>query len=210
MQPPRIRIVKVYTHIIASDNSTSKKTAIVIYLYRSIIIFILVKIKPRNRVLTDIITEAKQQPKGWTAAFGHDDEHGSNDYYIFNPQIGIYLLKEYQKNPYEIKGVGAKITRHIDDDILQTLRKTPINFGIIQGNIYKIMRNIESGIHPQKIFEAALHGKDLGINIPLKGHASTSPEAYTQLKNILSSKQKKLNTTLEKMITDDGIYNAYH
>ena len=167
------------------------------------------KVKKRNEVLNDIIKDAKKQPKGWKAAFGKDPKHLSNDYYIFNPEIGIYLLKEYHKNPYEVKGVGGKVARNIDDDILKLQEKKPIDFGIVQGNIPKLARNIQKGIRPEEIFHAALKGKDLGLSLSLKGRASTSKQTYSEINNVLSPKQRKLNSSLDKMITDDGLYRSY-
>lgn len=79
------------------------------------------KIKSRNAILTDIIRDGKQHPNGWSATFGNDPESFSHDCYMFHPSVGIYLIKEYDKNPYEVKGVGSKIARHIDDDIVDRL-----------------------------------------------------------------------------------------
>ena len=74
------------------------------------------KIKSRNEILNDIIRDAEKTPRGWKAVFGKDNERLSRYYYIFHPNIGIYLLKEYQKNPFEVTGVGEKIARQVDED----------------------------------------------------------------------------------------------
>jgi len=66
-----------------------------------------VQIKSRNVILNDIIKESKKHPKGWNAAIGRDQRLLSNDYYIFNPNVGIYLMKEYQKSPYQ-RGLDQK------------------------------------------------------------------------------------------------------
>ena len=167
------------------------------------------KIKSRNDILNDIIRDSKKYPNGWKAAFGKDKDRFSNDCYISNPDIGIYLLKEYQKNPFQTKGLGTKIARHIDEDIQDKILEKSGDFGVIQGNIRRIIRNIEKGIHPQKILEEGLKGKNLGITVPVKGKASTSEDTFDYLKNSFSSKQKKLNSSFEKMVSDDGIYNSY-
>lgn len=169
----------------------------------------LVKIKSRNEMLNDIIRDSKKYPKGWMAAFGKDKNLFSHDYYIFNPEVGVYLLKEYQKNPFNVKGLGTKIARHIDDDIQEKISEKSGDFGIIQGNIRKIVKNIDRGVDPQKIFEEGLKGKDLGIKMPLKGKASTSIDAFNHLQETFSSKQKRLNSKFEKMASDDGIYSSY-
>lgn len=102
-----------------------------------------------------------------------------------------------------------KIARRVDDDIEEQLNKKSGDFGIIQGDIQKILANINRGIPPQQIFEGAIQGKDLGIKLPIRGHASTSKHTFDVLQNAFSSKQKKLTTTFEKMVTEDGIYTSY-
>ena len=167
------------------------------------------KIKSRNEILNDIIKNAKKYPKDWKAIFGKDKERLSRDYYIFNPSIGIYLLKEYQKNPFEVKGIGEKIARHVDEDIENEITKHAGDFGIIQGDIRRILKNMEKGIHPQKIFEAAIKGNDMGLSMPVRGHASASEDSFTDLHDTLSTKQKRLDSKFEKIASDDGLYTSY-
>lgn len=169
------------------------------------------KIKSRNEILNDIIKDAEKYPKDWKAIFGKDKERLSRDYYIFNPSIGIYLLKEYQKNPFEVKGIGEKIARDVDEDIENEITKHAGDFGIIQGDIRRILKNLEKGVRPQKIFDAAIKGKgkNLGISMPVRGHASTSKDSFVNLHDILSTKQKKLDLKFEKMATEDGLYTSY-
>jgi hypothetical protein len=168
-----------------------------------------VNIKPRNSILTEIIHQAKYHPKGWTATFGQDTDAFSHDCYLFHPDIGVYLLKEYHKNPFEVKGVGSKLARHLDDDIEEQITTTSGGFGIIQGDIQKILANLSKGISPQRILTSALYGKDLGIKIPVQGHASTSHDAFHSLNTTFSSQQEKLRTQVKKMVSDDGIYTSY-
>jgi len=170
-----------------------------------------VKIKSRNEILNDIIKDAEKYPKDWKAIFGKDKERLSRDYYIFNPSIGIYLLKEYQKNPFEVKGIGEKIARDVDEDIENEITKHAGDFGIIQGDIRRILKNLEKGVRLQKIFDAAIKGKgkNLGISMPVRGHASTSKDSFVNLHDILSTKQKKLDLKFEKMATEDGLYTSY-
>lgn len=167
------------------------------------------KIKPRNDILRDIIRDGKKHPKGWHATFGKDQTLFSHDCYIFHPRIGIYLLKEYNKNPYEVKGVGSKLARHIDQDIQEQMIGKSGGFGIIQGDIGKILANINRGIPPQQILTRALQGEDLGITIPVQGCASTSQDTFHCLKNTYSPTQKKLESQLEKMVRDDRLYTSY-
>ena len=167
------------------------------------------KIKQRNDILKDIIRDGKKHPNGWSAAFGKENKTFSHDCYIFHPNIGIYLLKEYNKNPFEVKGVGSKLARHIDEDIQEQITKKSGDFDIVQGDVRKILSNISRGIPPEKILTSAINGDDLGITIPVRGHASTSKDAFHSLKNTFSQKQKKLETCFERIATDDGLYTSY-
>lgn len=168
-----------------------------------------VKIKPRNDILKDIIRDGKKHSNGWSAAFGKESTTFSHDCYIFHPNIGIYLLKEYNKNPFEVKGVGSKLARHIDEDIQEQITKKSGDFGIVQGDVQKILSNISRGIPPEKILTSAINGEDLGLTIPVRGHASTSKDTFHSLRNTFSQKQKKLETCFEKIVTDDGLYKSY-
>ena len=168
------------------------------------------KIKNRNEVLNDVIRDGKKHPKGWKAIFGEDRTRFSRDYYLLNRDIGIYFLKEYNKNPFEVKGIGGKIARRVDDEIDAEISKKSGDFGIMQGDFQKILKNLEKGIKPDKIFNSAVKGKkDYGLKIPVKGKASSSKEAFKSIKNNLSDKHKKIDSKVEKMASDDGLYNSY-
>ena len=167
------------------------------------------KIKTRNEILNDVIRDAKRYPKNWKAVFGKDKERLSRDYYLCNPEIGIYLLKEYQKNPFEVRGIGGKVARCLDEEIDNEITKYASDFGIIQGDIRRILKNIEKGIPPQEIFNAALKGKNLGLSMPVRGHASSSKDSFKNIHETLSTRQKKLDSKLEKMASDDGLYDSY-
>jgi len=170
-----------------------------------------VKIKTRDETLKDIIRDAKKQPREWKAVFGRDKDLLSRDTYILNNKIGIYLLKEYQKNPFEVRGIGSKIVRHIDEEIENEVTKYADDFGIIRGDIRRILKNLEKGIQPEKILDAAMKGKGkkFGMNMPVRGQASSSKETFDNISNTLSTKQKKLDKKFERMASDDGLYSSY-
>ena len=168
------------------------------------------KIKLRNEMLNDVIKDGKKHPKEWKAVFGEDKTSLSRDCYIFNPKIGIYLLKEYEKNPFEIKGLGGLVARHLDEDVQAEISKYAGDFGIIQGDFKKIFKNLKKGIEPKEIFNAAFSGKkDLGISLPVRGHASTSKDVFNNIQSNLLIKQRKLDEKFKKFATGEGLYKSY-
>jgi hypothetical protein len=169
-----------------------------------------VKIKLRNEILNDVIKDGKKHPKEWKAVFGEDKTNLSRDCYIFNPKVGIYLLKEYEKNPFEIKGLGGLVARHLDEDVQAEISKYAGDFGIIQGDFKKIFKNLKKGIEPKEIFNAAFSGKkDLGISLPVRGLASTSKDVFNNIQSNLLIKQKKLDEKFKKFATGEGLYKSY-
>ena len=169
------------------------------------------KIKSRNEVLNDIIRDAKKYPKDWKAVYGKDSTKLSRDYYIINPNIGVYLIKEYEKNPLLTKGIGGKITRKIDEDIIEKMTSYKNEFGILQGDIVRITQNLKKGITPRKIFDEAFKdkGKNLGLTLPMKGKSTASSQSFSELHDILSTKQTKLDEKFGKLAYDDGLYSGY-
>ena len=164
----------------------------------------MVKIKNRNDVLKDVIKDGKK------AVVGKDKTLQSNDCYIMNPNTGIYLLKEYSKNPYVVKGVGGQIARHVDEEIDAQISKYAGDFGIMQGDFEKILRNLERGVQPKKIYDSAIKGKkDMGLKIPVRGKASNSEETLNLMNNELSKEKKKLDRRFEKIASEDGFYSSY-
>ena len=167
------------------------------------------KIKSRINLLNEIIKDSKKYPKGWKAVIGKDEKRFSNDYYIFNPNIGIYLIKEYQKNPYEVKGLGGKIARHVDDNIENEISKFASDFGIIKSDILKISNNLKKGLSFENIIDAAIKGKDMGISMPMRGFASSSKENFNGIRSEFLTKQKRIDLNFEKIVSQDGLYNSY-
>ncbi len=167
------------------------------------------KLKKRDDVLNDIIHQGKKHPTGWMASFKKNNHHLSDDYYLLHPKIGLYYLKEYQKNPFQHIGIGGKVARKIDDDVTEELRKNAHNFGIIQGDIQKITKNIQNGISPQEIIQGMFKGKDRGMSLPVKGKANTSINSIKKVKEQGKENQHKINHHFKKIAKEDGLYASY-
>jgi AcrR family transcriptional regulator len=67
--------------------------------------------------ILDDVTDANADPDGWRAIAGQRQGGVGEDLYLGHPGVGVYHLKTYAKNPYDVRGVGAKVARKIDDGI---------------------------------------------------------------------------------------------
>jgi len=168
------------------------------------------KIKSRNDILNDVIKSGKKNPTGWNAVFGNDNKNLSRDCYIFHPKTGIFLIKEYNKNPYHIKGVGGKIARQVDEQIVNDISKPTSDFGILQGDLNKIIKNLNDGIKPDKMLKSAVKGKnEYGLSLPVRGNASNKKKSFDNIRNELETKQKKIDKKFKEIAEKDKIYDSY-
>jgi AcrR family transcriptional regulator len=67
--------------------------------------------------ILDDVSEGSADPDGWRAIAGQRRDGVGEDLYLGHPGVGVYHLKTYAKNPYDVRGVGAKVARKIDGDI---------------------------------------------------------------------------------------------
>jgi len=166
-------------------------------------------IQTRDAILTELLEKAKRKPTGWKATVGRHPMQQSQDYYVYHPQVGLYIIKEFEKNPYVRKGVGSKISRRIDDDIEDLFLHNKGNFGIIQGDMVKILHHLQQGYQPNELLQAAVDGRDLGIRIPLRGHASAEKPVFTKVHQALYEKRKKLDSAFDDVLAEEQIHTPY-
>lgn len=162
------------------------------------------RILSREALLNEIINEAKKRKRGWKLIFGKDEKMQSLDYYIIHPEVGIYLLKEYQKNPFLFRGVGGKIARKVDEGIARAVNRSKGEFSIIQLDVKEISRCIEEGVPLKRILE-----EQKGIKLSVKGKASFSKKQFDHLKEAFPVERRKIDSSFEKLLSLDGFYNSY-
>ncbi len=158
----------------------------------------------REALLNEIIREAKKRKKGWKLVFGKDELMKSYDYYILHPDVGVYLLKEYQKNPYQLRGVGGKIARRVDEEISKAISRFKGEFSIVQLDIKEVSKCIENGISIREMLE-----QQRGFRMPVKGKASFSKKQYNYLRESFEAERRKIDSSFEKLLSTDGIYDSY-
>ncbi|AGB16486.1 hypothetical protein Halru_1888 [Halovivax ruber XH-70] len=74
------------------------------------------RIREWNDLLEDVSDESAA-PADWRAIAGDRASGVGEDLYLAHPQVGVYLLKTYAKNPYEVGGYGAEVARSLDDEL---------------------------------------------------------------------------------------------
>ncbi|MES3518316.1 MAG: hypothetical protein PPP58_11710 [Natronomonas sp.] len=63
------------------------------------------------------VVEADAPASDWRAIAGDRADGIGEDMFLGHPDVGVYGLKTYAKNPFEVQGVGTKVARRVDADL---------------------------------------------------------------------------------------------
>ncbi|WP_439026751.1 hypothetical protein [Haloarchaeobius sp. DT45] len=74
------------------------------------------RVRDWDDIVSEVV-ESKADPEGWRAVAGDRANGLGEDFYVGHPNSGVYQLKTYAKNPFEVRGVGTQIARKLDDEI---------------------------------------------------------------------------------------------
>ncbi|MCU4739858.1 hypothetical protein [Natronoglomus mannanivorans] len=74
------------------------------------------RIREWQDILEDV-TDRDVDPDGWRAVAGDRAGGVGEDMYLGHPRAGVFFLKTYAKNPFEVRGVGTQVARRLDDEI---------------------------------------------------------------------------------------------
>lgn len=145
------------------------------------------QIKSVEEIVAEIKECYDQEPIGWKMLRGRD-RAGHYDTYVMSRK-SLWQLKTEFKNPYQPKGVGAKIADNPNQEIDILMQKGD---ALPFSEIYTQPKNVP-------IFA-------LGIG-------RYSPKATNELKAIISSKQEKLernlSESLDRFLHREGLCKDY-
>ncbi|MHA2227127.1 MAG: hypothetical protein ACXAC8_18065 [Candidatus Hodarchaeales archaeon] len=168
-------------------------------------------IKSLQEILRDILKDGRKTPGEWKSISAPTRDRSGSDLLLFHPDTGpIYQVKAYEKNPYQITGIGSKLARDVDEDFLKLIqnRKTGGNIGILDLNYRIIKEALNEGTKIDQIFFNALKGnKNQGIDFVDLGDSFK-----TRKQNpipILTEEQKKLDDEYKRILRKEGKSSMY-
>jgi len=74
------------------------------------------RVRDWQDILADVV-ESDVDPGGWRAVGGDRAGGVGEDLYFGHPREGVFHVKTYARNPFQVEGVGAEVARRIDDDL---------------------------------------------------------------------------------------------
>jgi len=74
------------------------------------------RVRDWDDLVADVV-ESDVDPEGWRAVSGDRSSGVGEDMYLGHRNAGVYHLKTFAKNPFEVRGVGAHVARRVDEDL---------------------------------------------------------------------------------------------
>ena len=182
------------------------------------------RIRDWKDIVEDVI-EHDVDSDGWKAVAGNRNRGLGEDMYLAHPRGGVYQLKTYAKNPFEVKGVGAKVARRIDDDIdpyLPGNEPTGGRFAVRsaprdEDDAREKARRMEETIKthadapttPADMFDDVMEALESPAFGPLSYDRYDRPEELDGLSSTFEERDEELAEELDRIIDDDEVDRGF-
>lgn len=180
------------------------------------------RIRDWQEVIQDVV-ESNADPDDWQAIGGPRSSGIGEEMYLAHPKTGVYLLKTYPKNPFEVKGVGSRVARSIDDEIEPYLPASSSHkFAITAGPedeseaesrskrlTETIKTHADAPTTPDALFEDMMEALESPAFGPLAFDHYDRPEPLDGLSRMFSDEASELDTELEDILNADSIGRGF-
>ncbi|MDG5777643.1 hypothetical protein VB773_07160 [Haloarculaceae archaeon H-GB2-1] len=167
-------------------------------------------------ILEDVV-ESNADPDGWRAVGGDRANGLGEDLYVGHPDAGVFQLKTYAKNPFQVEGVGAEVARRIDDDLDSLFPKQGSGqFGVQQpvedeDEAKEKAKNLETVLQthadapttPDALFEDVMDAMDSPAYGPMEFDRVDRPDRLDDLSNTFEEAEELLDKELDDLVDED-------
>jgi hypothetical protein len=164
------------------------------------------------------VVESDADPEGWRAVGGDRAGGIGEDLYIGHPGAGVFQVKTYAKNPYEVQGVGARVARRIDDEL------DPLFPGADAGGHFGVQQPVEdedeaedrltrlqtvvethadAPTSPQALFDDIMDAMDSPAYGPMEFENTDRPERMERLSDTFEEAEQLLDAEFEDVVSED-------
>lgn len=180
------------------------------------------RVRDWQDILEDVV-ENDTDPDQWRAVGGDRRSGIGEDLYIAHPSTGVYQLKTYAKNPYDVQGVGAQVARRIDDEIDPLFPEEGTGlFGVQQPvedekeaeekatDLQEVLKaHADAPTTPQALFEDVMETLDSPAYGPMEFDTHDRPESMAELTDTFEEAERLLDAELEDLI-DENVRRGFH
>lgn len=180
------------------------------------------RVRDWQEVLTDVV-DSNASPDEWRAVAGNRQQGIGEDMYIGHPNAGVFQIKTYAKNPFEVKGVGGKVARRIDDDIDPLFPTTQTGrFGVqapiedeseaeqTASDLEEVIKtHADAPTTPDALFEDVMSTLDSPAYGPMTHDQYGRPDQLDDLGNTFEEAEQLLETDFEDIVDGDSVGRGF-
>ncbi|WP_336359732.1 hypothetical protein [Haladaptatus sp. ZSTT2] len=173
-------------------------------------------------ILEDVV-ESGADAGDWRAVAGNRNRGLGEDLYLGHPKAGVFQLKTYAKNPFEVKGVGTRVARRIDDDLEPFFPNERVGgrFGIQSPieeskaertgkELTEILKaHADAPTTPNALFEDVMGALDSPAFGPLEFDHTERSAKLDELASTFEEAEKLLDAELDDLIEDDEVGRGF-
>jgi len=182
------------------------------------------RVRDWQDIMEDVV-DSGVDPDGWRAV-GGDRAHGiGEDLYIGHPGVGVFQLKTYAKNPFEVQGVGTRVARRIDDELdplFPGQGEAQGQFGVQQPPADEdeaeqkvkdlqtvVETHAEAPTSPGALFEDIMDALDSPAYGPMEFEQRDRPDPMDELTDTFEEAEELLDAEFEDVI-DEDVRRGFH
>lgn len=176
-------------------------------------------------ILSEVI-DNNRDPEGWRAVAGQRKRGVGEDLYLGHPSAGVYHLKTYAKNPYELQGVGTQVARKVDaglDELLPrrdnddagrfAVQRPPEDEDEATSMATRIEETLkvhaEAPTTGEDFFTDMMEAVDSPAFGPMAYELNDRPAQLDELSETFEEADELLSTELDELIDDAGVGRGF-
>ena len=183
------------------------------------------RVRDWQDILSDVI-EADADPDGWRGVAGRRRSGIGEDLYLGHPNAGVYHLKTYARNPYDLRGVGTRVARRVDGDIDPLLprrdtddagrfavRRPPEDEDAAKDMATRLEETVrvhaEAPTTPDDFFTDVMEALDSPAFGPMRFDVADRPDSLDDLSTTFEDAEDLLSAELDDLIDDDEVGRGF-
>jgi len=170
------------------------------------------------------VVESDADPDGWRAVAGDRERGVGEDMFIGHPSVGVFQLKTYAKNPFEVRGVGTRVARRIDDDLDPLFpAQADGRFGVQspitdEDEAEETARDLEAVLEahseaptrPHDLFDDIMDTLDSPAFGPIEYDQYDRPDPLDELTDTFDEAEDLLTSEFEDVVEEDDVGRGFY
>ena len=181
------------------------------------------RIREWQDVLEDV-TERDVDAENWRAVAGDRAGGVGEDMYLGHPRAGVFFLKTYAKNPFEVRGVGTQVARRLDDEIgsfmptgdsggrfaVQSPPEDESHAETLSKRLETVLEtHSDAPTRPQDLFDDVMEAIESPAFGPMEYDQYDRPDELDALADRFEEADELLNAELEDLIETDAVDRGF-